>query len=402
MLAPERISQHLAELDPSRRLEVNLFDRKIPSPLILASGTLVESFQEIPPFLEAGAGAVVPRTTRKIMERKVHPSPHLYQSGRKGDEMMLNAEWTGADIEYWRPYLEAMSNLRQVVMSISGRDILGCTEVCKELDLFGFPYLEVNISCAHSNSRHGFITRNGEHIRTLIDSIKQAGVTTPLVLKLGHSDFIVELANIAKEVGADGIVAVNSFGPLFDFSIDSLGDPQRVLGIQGAEGGMTGAPLFNIALTDVAEIKRQVGLPVIASGGVRTAEHVIKMIMAGAQAVQVYTAAHVKGIHASSIFPQLNQKIIHYMDEVKVENINSVRGRALSLMDEPTNLVPLIPEVLAENCTGCDICLPVCLPQAIDIIPAANKQRHIVEINDQCIGCGLCVQVCPSDALQIK
>lgn len=403
METDSRVSSSLKESDPNSRLTVEIFGRTLPSPLILGSGTLVEKFEEIEPYLKAGAGAVVPRSTRKFMLRTVHPSPHLYQSGRKGNEMMLNAEWTGAAIDYWNPYLEQMSQTQQVIMSISGRDIGGCVDVCRTLDRYNFPWLEVNVSCAHSNDAHGFITRNGEHIRDLISSIKDAGVSTPLTLKLGHSDLIVPLANIAKEAGVDGIVALNTFGPLLDFTIDNDGNPQSVLGIGGAKGGMSGAPLFNIALTDVAEIVRQIGIPVIGCGGVRTAEDVVKMMMAGASAVQVYTAAHVRGINGPSVFTDLNSKLIKLMSKKNIDQLAEVQGRALSLLSQSTNLEPLIPVVLEQNCTGCKICGPVCLPQAISFHDYdGNKGNLIAIVDDQsCVGCGHCVNVCPTNALEI-
>lgn len=399
----ERISPILKEQDPYRKLETRLFNSILPSPLILGSGSLIEQFEEIEPYLLAGAGAVVPRTTRKVMERSHHPSPHLYQAGRKGEEMMLNAEWTGADVTYWRPYLENMASTEQVVMSVSGRDISGCAQVCKELDGFNFPYLEVNISCAHSNSQHGFITRNGQHIRDLVSAIKEAGVTSPIAIKLGHSDFIVDLANIAKEAGADGIVAVNTFGPLFDFDIDDKGNPSRVLGISGGKGGMSGAPLFQIALTDIAEISHHVGIPVIGCGGVRTAEHVTKMMMAGASAVQIYTAAHVRGVMATTTFTEVNGKLVKYFDQIGVNKATDIVGRAVGLLEEPTNMEPLIPTVSPEKCTGCDICVPVCLPLAINKEEFPNKRDHIIAINkDACVGCGHCVTVCPTNALSVN
>jgi dihydroorotate dehydrogenase/NAD-dependent dihydropyrimidine dehydrogenase PreA subunit len=389
-------------INQQQRLAVELFGKTIPSPLILGSGTLVEHPEQIQPFLEAGAGAVVPRTTREIMERKVHPSPHLYQTGTKRNEVMLNAEWTGADINYWRGCLGEMSDTGQVVMSVSGRDIKGCFAVAKELDCYDFPYLEINISCAHSNSVHGFITRNSEHINKLVSTLKQGGIATPIAIKLGHSDFIVELADIAKEAGADAIVAINSFGPVFDFDIDESANPTSVLGIKGALGGMTGAELFHIALTDVARIKSELGMKVIACGGVRTAEHVIKMIMAGADAVQIYSAAHIRGINAPAVFTELNERLIRYLEKTGVENISELKGRALGLLTQETNLTPLVPEVLEHDCTGCDLCIPVCLPQAIDIKTFANQNNHVVEINSDCIGCGHCVSVCPVNALKIN
>ncbi len=191
-------------LDP--RLKTKLFGTELPSPLILGSGTLAEHVGQIDPFLKSGAGAVIPRTTRKNMERKVHPSPHLYQTGPIRNETMINAEWTGAAIDYWRPYLEDLAKTKRIIMSISGRDISGCIDVCRELDLYGFPLMELNISCAHSNNIHGMITRNEEHIKKVIGGVKEAGVVTPLAIKLGHSDEIVQLSEIAKKSGADANV----------------------------------------------------------------------------------------------------------------------------------------------------------------------------------------------------
>ncbi len=393
-----RISPTLIEQDPKKRLEVDLFGTKLPSPLILGSGTLVEKQEQMDPYLLAGAGAVVPRTTRKVMTRQVHPSPHLYQTGHRGKEMMLNAEWTGADIEYWRPNLERLAETKQVIMSISGRDIPGCIEVCKTLDQYHWPYLEINVGCAHSNSHHGFITRNGDHIRKLVDSIKSAGVQTPIAIKLGHSDLIVPLAEIAKEAGADAIVAINTYGPLFDFDIGQGGVANPVLGIGGAKGGMSGKPLFNIALTDIAEISYQVGIPAIGCGGVSTAEDVIKMMMAGAAAVQIYTAAHVRGINAPQFFTQLNGNLIAYMDKKGIETASLTNGKALSLLSQETNLDPLIPEFHSENCTGCQKCMSICLPRAL----TGAKTKNVVIEESKCIGCGHCTSVCPTQALTMK
>jgi len=385
------------------RLEVDLFGKKIPSPLILGSGTLVESYEDINPFIEAGAGAVIPRSTRREMLRKFHPSPHLYQTGSKGNEIMLNAEWTGADINFWLPHLKKMSETQKVIMSVSGRDIEGCIDVCKILDKFSFLMLEINISCAHSNNIHGFITRNGDHIKRTITGLKQAGVRTPIAIKLAHSDYIVELSQVAKESGADAIVALNTFGPLFDFSIGREAKATPVLGIQGAKGGMSGSALFNIALTDVAEIRRQVGIPVIGCGGVSTPEHVVKMIMAGASAVEIYTASHVRGINAPSYFSETNTKLIKFMDEIQVENISDIKDNAISLLSQETNLEPLVPEVDKDSCTGCDICVNVCLRSAINKENHPNKSGHVIKINqDACAGCGHCVAVCPTNALSLK
>lgn len=400
---PESFSKIRRDISGTNRLEVNLLSKLLPSPLILGSGTLAEKYEQIQPYIDAGAGAVIPRTTRNVMERKVHPSPHLYQSGHKGSELILNAEWTGLPIDYWQPYLERLAQTGQVIMSVSGRDIKGCVEVCKIIDSFNLPLIEVNISCAHSNSVHGFITRNSQHISSLVKSIKDSGVKTPISLKLGHSDFIVELAQVAKEAGVNAITAINTFGPVLDFTIDAHGNPKPILGISSGKGGLSGAPIFNIALTDVAEIKRQVNIPVIGCGGVRDAEGVIKMMMAGADSVQIYTAAHVKGVNGPQVFTSINDQLLTSMNSMGIDNISEIIGRAIGILDQQTNLEPLIPFVNSEKCKGCGICLPICLHESIiQINSDRNKSGYEAIINqDSCVGCGHCVTVCPSKAIEV-
>lgn len=374
-------------------LEIKLLNSKLSSPLILGSGTLVEKIEDLDPFLKTTIGAVVPRTTRIEMIRKIHPSPHLYQFGNNGNEMMLNAEWTGAAIDYWLPYLEQMSKTNKVIMSVSGRDIDGCVKVCKILDKYNFPMLEINLSCAHSNNVHGFITRNSKHIESIVRQLKD-NIKTPIGIKLGHSEFIVELASVAKKAGSDAIIAINTFGPIFDFKIEDNLKIKPVVGIQNAKGGLSGGLLFNIALTDIADISRQVKIPVIGCGGVNNAEQVVKMMMAGASAVQIYTAAHVRGVNSSSIFDEINRDLLLFIKKHKLNNIFEIKDKALFLLDQETNLKIIYPEFKIEKCSSCGSCVRICLKKALQI-----KNKKIILNRNLCDGCGHCTSICPNKAI---
>lgn len=392
------VSHFPENIDPNGVLKTEFLGTSFRSPLVVASGTLIERVENIQPFLDRGAGAVVPRTTRYIMERTVHPSPHLYQEGSRSSVTMLNAEWTGADIGYWRPYLEKMSDSSQVIMSVSGRIVEDCVKVCEELDEYAFPYLELNVGCGATNGVIGYITRDEDHISRLVNSVKEAGVKTPIAVKLGHSDLILHLSNVAKEAGADAIVAINTLGPMLDFSIDSSGIPHRVLGIKGARGGLSGSAIFHTALTDVALISKDVNIPVIASGGVTTPERAIKMIYAGASLVQIYSYLHDRGTKAPEALEAFTKALVLYMEKHEIDDIGNIRGVALPLLDEPTELNPQIPTINETICTGCDRCVPVCLPKAIDTNNVNNKNGHVASvIGSLCVGCGICVAVCPVD-----
>jgi dihydroorotate dehydrogenase len=201
-------------------LSCTILGKKFSNPIWLGSGSLTEKYEGINNFLNSSVGAIVPRTTRLKYApgRTKHPSFHLYMNRR--EKWMLNCEWTGNTIKYWLPYLEKIAKDGKVIMSVSGREINDCVKVCSILDKLNFPFYEINVSCAHSNEAHGYITRNKEHIEKLIKKIKE-NIKTPIAIKLGHSDYIVALAKAAEEAGADAIVAINTYGPVIDFNIES-------------------------------------------------------------------------------------------------------------------------------------------------------------------------------------
>jgi len=381
-------------------ISVKVLGRKFNNPIVLGSGTLGDSMKRVNIFLDSKVGGVIPRTTRlhHAPGRDHHPSPHL--NVMPGGNMR-NSEWTGPTIDYWRPYLHELSKNSRTIMSISGRDIEGCLTVCQELDSYHFPFFEINISCAHSNDAHGYITRNSEHITTLIRTLKDNGIKTPIALKLGHSDYIVPLAMTAQEAGANAIVAINTLGPVIDFDISS-GKPQFTLGIAGGKGGLSGKAIFNIALTDVFDLSRHLTIPVIACGGVSCAEDAIKMLMAGASMVEVYTAAHLQGKKAPNFLNKLVDDIDNWLAEHNYSDISQIHGLALSSVSQDNQMSPLLPKLNKTLCTGCGKCANICLQDGIVMInnDDQTKSKQIPEIdNNHCVGCGACVSVCPEEAL---
>jgi NADH:ubiquinone oxidoreductase subunit F (NADH-binding)/(2Fe-2S) ferredoxin/Pyruvate/2-oxoacid:ferredoxin oxidoreductase delta subunit len=54
--------------------------------------------------------------------------------------------------------------------------------------------------------------------------------------------------------------------------------------------------------------------------------------------------------------------------------------------------------VIAENCTGCGLCLRNCPEQAIS---GEKKQPHVIDA-DKCVRCGICREVCRFDAIKVE
>jgi dihydroorotate dehydrogenase len=109
----------------------------------------------------------------------------------------------------------------------------------------------------------------------------------PLLVKiapdLADAD-IDAIADLAIELGLDGIIAVNT-----TVSREGLRDPAAVAA--AGPGGMSGAPLKASALDVLRRLHARTGggLVLIAAGGIETADDAWERIQAGATLLQAYT-----------------------------------------------------------------------------------------------------------------
>jgi dihydroorotate dehydrogenase len=116
----------------------------------------------------------------------------------------------------------------------------------------------------------------------------------PLLVKLSpdeSDDRLIEMARAAVDAGADGIIATNT---TLDHS--AVSGHRRA----GEKGGLSGAPLKDRALAVCKLLYRNVQVPIIAVGGIFTAEDAYARIRAGASLIEIYTAL----VYAGPSLPQ--------------------------------------------------------------------------------------------------
>lgn len=367
---------------PQPNLKVDLCGLDLPGPLLLGSGGLGESAEVLKPYQEAAAGVVIRTLRLKLAEsRKIFPSPHLALGPRRA--WLLNCEWGNQrPVDYWLAGgLARASSRGPVIVSVSGRDVDDCVATCILFENLARIF-EINISCSHAGLAHGRILDDVDHIRRLVASLK-AAVTRPVIIKLGWSSILPEIAAAAAQAGADAIAVTNSIGPGLDIDIRS-GRPR--LGISGGFGGMSGAAIFPIALECVREVAEAVDIPVIGVGGIRSHLDVVKMLMVGATCVQLYTSAFLGG---PATFTRINERLAAYLTDNGYNDVAQLRGVALPMLRAESNMIPLIPVVDQSRCTPCGQCVRVCPHDAISLGNFAEIEAA------KCTGCGICVDVCP-------
>jgi dihydroorotate dehydrogenase len=125
-------------------------------------------------------------------------------------------------------------------------------------------------------------------VRESLDASVSGGRRVPLLVKIAPDladDDIDAVADLALELGLDGIIATNT-----TTSRDHLSSSPAEIAAAGA-GGLSGPPLRDRALQVLGRLHARTNgqLTLIAAGGIETADDAWQRIRAGATLVQGYT-----------------------------------------------------------------------------------------------------------------
>lgn len=176
--------------------------------------------------------------------------------------------------------------------------------------------LEVNVSCpnVHAGGKNfGISPRETAEITSAVKKVSKKPVFVKLTPNVTD---ISEIAKAAESEGADGISLINT---VLGMRID-IASRKPVL--SRVYGGYSGPGIFPIALRMVNEVFHAVKIPIMGMGGISTANDVIEMIMAGANAVQIGAANLVD----PWVCPKIIEELPNVMKKFKIDNLESIRG----------------------------------------------------------------------------
>jgi dihydroorotate dehydrogenase len=154
-------------------------------------------------------------------------------------------------------------------------------------------YLVVNVSSPNTPGLRDL--QSVEKLRPLLEAVRAEADATvterrvPLLVKIApdlSDEDVLAVADLALELGLDGIVATNT-----TISRDDLSSDAAKVEAAGA-GGLSGAPLKARALQVLKLLRDRVGpdLVLIGVGGITTARDAQERLEAGATLLQGYTA----------------------------------------------------------------------------------------------------------------
>lgn len=298
--------------------EVELCGIKMDNPVMAASGTFGYGYEFAELYDINCLGSFSFKGTT-LKPRFGNPTPRIAEC-----EMgMINAiglQNPGVDkvIEEELPKLSKCLH-KKVMANIGGFSIEEYTEVAKRLDVCDqIGWLELNISCP--NVRHGGLAfgTDPDAAASVVSSVKKA-VKKPVIVKLSPNvTDITAIAKACEAAGADGLSLINT---MLGMRIDlKTGKPV----IANVMGGFSGPAVFPVALRMVYQVYEAVDIPVVGIGGIRSAEDVIEMMLAGATAVQIGAANLTDPYICRDIAAQLPE----VMDKYGIKDLKDIIGGA--------------------------------------------------------------------------
>ena len=186
-------------------------------------------------------------------------------------------------IEEKLPLLRAYRT--QVVANVFGRTVEEYGEVVRHLEgAEGVAAYELNISCPNVACGGLQFGSDPRMAAGVVAAVRQVA-RRPLWVKLSPNVAdIGAMARAVEDAGGDALTVANTYPAM---SVDFRTRKSR---IGNPTGGLSGRAIRPITMRLVYEVSRAVRIPVIALGGIDSAEDVLEYFVVGAAAVQIGTA----------------------------------------------------------------------------------------------------------------
>ena len=381
-------------------LSVRIGNLELENPYIVAAGPPGVTGAALKRMASGNPGAVVTKSIGVV------PSPgqrlSLSHKDRDPLSLVLTDPWSAHAFEEWCEKEIAIAKTGgvpvivslQAVTNTPAEDITRMAPLAAEA---GADAIELSAFGSSPNVVDGSgigAVQCPERTYKVIRAAKRA-VGIPVIGKLNPEPSNLEaLVKAVEEGGADAIASRDTIFPAISFDIHTQ-RPKVVRNIGTWMPELSGRSIRENALGYVVEIHKRTSLPIIGIGGVNRWEDAAEMIIAGATAVGVCSAAMVKG---PQIFTKLSEGLRKYLAEASV-TMADLRGTGLAGIEAVKEMAskPLLVTIDPEVCNQCDKCKTVCPVQAIW---TPDEDYNAIR-QEECINCGFCRDTCPKDAIYI-
>ena len=356
-------------------LKTNLSGIDFKNPLMPASGPLVGDSEKIKIISNYGVGGMVTKTISKKGAEVVRPCIF------GGSNFIMNAElWSEYDPDVW------LNEFLPEVKKELDKPLVISVGYSKEDMEYLIPKLD-KYADAFEISTH-YVGKDLTTIKETLITIRNH-TKKPIYMKMSpHIPDPVSFAKMVIENGGNGIVAINSLGPTMKIDISSR---KVLVGNTEGEVWTSGPAIKPIALALIHKIKKAIPqCEIIGVGGIASAEDVIEFLLAGASAVQMLSAAMLKG---KDLYKKIIDDLPSTLEKYGFTSIEEVINTKLEIGS--VKYEPIYPAINYDKCVNCKLCENICPYFAISSI-----DEKVVVNTSKCFGCGLCESKCPKQAIE--
>ena len=290
------------------------------SPLVASAGPLCESLDNIRRMEDAGAGAVV---LHSLFEEQITlESQQLDQHLSHGTESFAESLTYFPDMRDYNlgpdAYLDHVRRAKAavgipVIGSLNGVSTGGWISYAKKIQQAGADALELNVYYIPTDPALTSPEVEQMYVDLVRDVTRSVGI--PVAVKLGH--FWSAFANVAARLdgaGARGLVLFNRFYQP-DFDLDNLEVVPSLT--------LSSSYELLLRLHWTAILYGHVRADLAVTGGVHTAEDVLKAMMAGARVAMMTSALLQRGIeHLGAV----RDGLLGWMEAREYESIRQMQG----------------------------------------------------------------------------
>ena len=282
----------------------------LKNPVICGSGEHVLTEAGLRSALAAGVGAVVAKSVNETQAAKDQLD--------RTDYALLDGDWNRLPWDFTAPrnatlacrsglqtmdfdaWLEITARLdaeaaetgQYVVGSIILADLDAAVAMAKQVEAAGIRILEYNVGTPYGDEAAGVVTteRATDRITEIVQAVCDA-VDIPVWVKItGQSENVAALAKAALDGGAEAVSLMGRFLGM----IPELETQAPLLGTNLGTGGGWALPITCYWLS---KSRSHLGAdaPLIGMNGARSGEDVLRMMLAGAHAVQISSAVWTNG-----------------------------------------------------------------------------------------------------------
>ncbi len=297
-------------------LETTFAGLQLKNPIIVSSSGLTDHALKNQKLCEAGAGAIVLKSLFEeqiMMEAYQHDDPSM--SPEASDKLAVYILHHKLN-EYLNLIRESkkVCNI-PIIASINCYEDNVWADFAKQIEEAGADALEINILALQTDTQYTYGSFEQRHI-DILHHIKKT-VHIPVIMKLGGN--LTNPVALIDQLYANGAAAVVLFNRFYqpDINIDKM--EQSAGNVFSTEADLAHSLRWTgIASAAVSKIDYAL------SGGVHSAESVVKALLAGASAVEICSVLYQQ---SAAVIKQYNDFLTQWMDKKGLENIAQFKGK---------------------------------------------------------------------------